>query len=192
MSTAEPTLPTRRVRSILVKVLIGLVALVAAILGYGFTLPDTFRVERSATIAAPVAVVFAQVNNFHKWEAWSPWAKLDPRAKNSFEGPEAGEGAVFRWDGNDEVGKGAMTITAVKPDERITLRLDFEKPMKDTSITDFVFEPEGDTTGVTWTMSGQHQNVFQKLICKVLNVEKMIGDKFEEGLVSLGRVTESR
>lgn len=190
MSTTKPASPPRARRSLLIRSLIGLAVLAIAIVGYGFTLPNEFRVERSATIAAPPAAVFAQVHDFHKWQAWSPWAKLDPKAKNTFAGPEAGEGANFRWDGNGDVGTGAMTITGVKPDERITMRLDFEKPMKDTSTSEFTFAPQGDKTLVTWSMTGRHQNVIGKLVCRVMNIEKMIGDKFEEGLVSLGRVAE--
>ncbi len=196
MSTTEPTpepaVPPRSRWSLLIKCLIGLVVVAMAILGYGLTLPDEFRVERSATIAAPPAVVFEHVNDFHKWEAWSPWAKLDPHAKNSFEGPDAGEGAIFRWDGNDDVGTGAMTITAVTPGERIVMRLDFEKPMKDTSTSEFTFAPQGDKALVSWSMTGKHQSVIGKLICRAMNMEKMIGDKFDEGLASLSRVAEKQ
>ena len=167
-----------------------MVGVALAIISYGFTLPNEFRIERSATIAAPPAAVFDHVNDFHKWQIWSPWAKLDPNAKNSFEGPNAGEGAIFRWDGNDDVGTGAMTITAVTPGERIAMRLDFEKPIKDTSTSEFTFAPQGDKTLVSWSMSGRHQNVIGKLICRAINMEKMIGDKFDEGLASLGRVAE--
>src|ERR1041384_401440 len=92
------------------KILIAIALVVVAFLGYVAAQPPESRITRSATIAAPPATVFAQVNDFHKWEAWSPWAKLDPNAKNSFEGPTSGEGAKFAWDGNGDVGAGNMTI----------------------------------------------------------------------------------
>jgi hypothetical protein len=192
VSTAEPTESPRSRWSLLITCSIGFVVVALAIVGYGFTLPDEFRVERSATMAVAPAAVFEHVNDFHKWQAWSPWAKLDPKAKNSFEGPDAGEGAIFRWDGNSDVGTGAMTITGVTPGERIAMRLDFEKPMKDTSMSEFLFAPQGEKTLVTWRMTGQHQNVIAKLMCRVMNVEKMVGDKFEEGLASLGSVAEKQ
>src|SRR5215210_9240224 len=91
--------------------------------------PSEFRVTRSAKMNAPPEKVFAEVNDFHKWDDWSPWAKLDPNAKNSLEGPSSGAGAVFRWAGNADVVEGSMTITESKPAERIRLKLEFIKPM---------------------------------------------------------------
>src|SRR6476619_7472628 len=113
------------------KVLVGLGILVglAGVLAVVVALqPSHFRVERTATISAPAGVVFAQVNDLQKWEAWSPWAKLDPAVKNTFEGPSAGKGAVFAWDGNDKVGAGRMTITESRPNELIRLELVFVRP----------------------------------------------------------------
>src|SRR5687767_5883454 len=75
------------------KVLLGLLVLVIAFVVLVMFQPSRFRVERSAVMGAPRAVVFAQVNDFHNWEAWSPWAKRDPAAKSTFEGPASGTGA---------------------------------------------------------------------------------------------------
>src|SRR5690242_2693728 len=71
--------------------------------------PAHYQVERSAIINAPATVVFAQVNDFHKWEAWSPWAKMDPSMKTTYSGAPAGNGAVYSWAGNKDVGEGRMT-----------------------------------------------------------------------------------
>src|SRR5215831_21325231 len=90
--------------------------------------PSEFRVARSTTIAAPPAVVFAQINDFHKWEAWNPWGKMDPGMKQSYEGEPAGVGAVYRWSGNNEVGEGRMTIVETRPNEQVKVQLDFHKP----------------------------------------------------------------
>jgi hypothetical protein len=81
--------------------------------------------------------VFAQVNDFHNWEAWSPWAKLDPAAKATFEGPHPGKGAIFRWAGNEEVGEGSMTITESRPSELIKIKLEFLKPFEATNTAEF-------------------------------------------------------
>src|SRR5207248_2982956 len=106
-------------------------------------------------------VVFAQVNDFHNWEAWSPWAKLDPAVKNTFEGPPSGTGAVFKWSGNDKVGEGSMTITDSRPNELIKIKLEFIKPFADTSDVQFDFNSEGAQTVVIWTMTG-HKNFIGK------------------------------
>jgi uncharacterized protein YndB with AHSA1/START domain len=177
-------------KKILIRTLIVLAVIIVAFVGLVAMQPSEFRIERSATIAAPPAEVFAQVNDFHKWEAWSPWAKLDPAAKNSFEGPPEGEGAIFRWDGNDQVGTGSMTITESHPNDLIRIRLDFVKPFEDTSTAEFTFKPEGDQTVVTWSMFGEN-NFISKAFCLFMNMDKMIGDKFAEGLASMKSVVEA-
>src|SRR6185436_205415 len=103
----------------LVKILIGVAVVIGLLLIVIVTRPATFSVTRSANMAATPAAIFAQLNDFHKWEAWSPWAKLDPNCKNSFEGPASGEGAKFAWDGNNEVGAGNMTITEAVPNDHV-------------------------------------------------------------------------
>jgi len=104
---------------------------------------------RAATISAPAAVIFSQVNDFHKWEAWSPWAKMDPAAKNTFEGAPAGTGAIFAWAGNYKVGEGRMTLTESRPNDLIRIKLEFVRPFAATSTAEFTFRPEGNQTAVT-------------------------------------------
>jgi hypothetical protein len=152
--------------------------------------PTDFRVVRTARISAKPAVVFDQINDFHKWEAWSPWAKLDPAAKNSFEGKSAGTGAVFTWSGNSKVGEGRMTIIESRPSDLIRIKLEFMKPFKGTNATEFSFRPEGDQTALTWSMAGQN-NFMAKAIGLFMNCDKMVGGQFETGLANLKSVTEA-
>lgn len=151
--------------------------------------PSEFRVTRSTTIPAPADVVFAQVNDFHKWEAWSPWAKLDPNSKITYEGPAAGQGAIMKWAGNKQVGEGMMTITESRPPEYIRLQLDFIKPFAGTSTTEFAFKAEGIQTIVTWTMSG-HNNFIGKAMGLIMNCDRMMGGQFEQGLAQLSAVSQ--
>jgi len=167
-----------------------LAMLVFCFAGFVALQPNEFKVTRSATMAAPPAVVFAQVNDFHAWQDWSPWAKLDPNATATFEGPDAGPGAKFLWAGNDEVGEGSMTITESKPAERILIKLAFTKPYQDASDVEFTFKPDGDQTNVSWTMSGQH-TFMSKAMCLFMNMDKMVGEKFEEGLASIKAKVET-
>lgn len=152
--------------------------------------PSDFRIVRSIQISAPPERVFPLVNDFHQWNAWSPWAKLDPAAKNTFEGPAAGVGSVFRWSGNSEVGEGGMTILESKPNELIRIRLEFVKPMAGTSLTEFTFKPENQQTSLTWAMSGQN-NFIARAMCLVMNMDKMVGGQFEQGLASIKRLAEA-
>ena len=152
--------------------------------------PSEFRIERSTTIAAPPADVFAQVNDFHNWQAWNPWGKIDPAMKETFEGPASGVGAGYSWTGNDDVGEGKMTIAESKPNDLIRVDLHFIKPMEGTSVAEFTFKPQGDGTQVTWSMAG-HKNFMSKAFCLFVNMDKMIGDEFEKGLADMKTATEA-
>lgn len=172
------------------KVLIGLAALVVLFLILVAIQPADFRIERSASIAAPPGVVFGQVNDFHNWEAWSPWAKLDPAAKNTFSGPSSGTGAMFAWAGNNEIGEGRMTLIESVANELIRIKLEFIKPFASTCDTQFAFKPDGESTRVTWTMAGQN-NFMSKAFCLFVDMDKMIGADFERGLVLLNTAAQA-
>ena len=152
--------------------------------------PDEFKVVRSEKIAAPPDKIFPHVNDLHKWEAWSPWARMDPNAKNSFAGPASGTGAAMAWAGTCKVGVGRMTITESKASSWIRFRLEFEKPMKATNTAEFTFTPEGGQTVVTWSMAGRN-NFAAKVFGLFMNCDKMIGGQFEKGLAQLKSVAEA-
>ena len=173
------------------RLLIGLALLAAAFATVVWMQPDQYRLTRSIMIAAPAAAVFANVNDLNRWEDWSPWARLDPNAKVTFEGPKAGVGATFHWDGNDKVGAGTMTITESKLNERIATRTDFTRPFAGTNRSDFVFSEAGGRTTVIWTMNGTH-NFISKAICLVMNMEAMLGPDFERGLAQLKVAAEAK
>jgi hypothetical protein len=141
-------------------------------------------------ISAPAPVVFAQVNDLHRWENWSPWAKLDPNMKVAHEGPPAGKGAVYSWAGNSKVGEGRMTIIESRPNELVRINLEFIKPFAATNITEFTFKPEGNGTAVSWSMSGEN-NFLSKAVCLFMNMDKMVGGDFEKGLAALKSVSEA-
>jgi hypothetical protein len=152
--------------------------------------PGVFRVTRSTTIHAPAHDVFANINELRKWDAWSPWAKLDPSASNSFDGPAAGVGAAMSWAGSNKVGVGRMAITESRPDQYVRFALDFEKPMKASNVAEFTLTPKGDTTDVTWTMSGTN-GFIGKAFDLFMSCDKMVGGQFEKGLESLKAVAEA-
>ena len=152
--------------------------------------PADFRITRSATISSSPATVFEQVNDLHKWQEWSPWAKLDPAVKNSFAGSPAGIGAAFSWSGNNEVGEGTMTITESRPSDLVRFRLEFRRPFKGTNIAEFTFQPRGDQTVVTWSMSGTN-GFIGKALGLIMNCDKMVGGQFEKGLANLNSVVQA-
>jgi hypothetical protein len=174
----------------LIKILIGLVVVVGVFAAIVAMRPSDFRVERSAVVSAPASVVFAQVNDLHNWAGWSPWAKLDPAAKQTLEGPRAGTGAAFAWAGNNQVGEGRMTITESRPNELVRFRLDFVKPFAGTNTAEFTFKPQGNQTAVTWSMSGR-QNFITKAFCMFMSMDKMVGGQFEQGMAQMKSVAEA-
>lgn len=174
----------------LVKILIGLAVLVIVLVVIVAVQPSEFRVARTVTIAAPAPVVFAQVNDFRKWDAWNPWAKIDPAIKQGYEGAPAGNGAVYTWAGNNEVGEGRMTITDSRPNELIRIQMEFLKPFQGRSTAEFTFKPEGDRTAVTWSMAGEH-NFIAKAMHLVMNLDRMIGANFDKGLAQMKSVAEA-
>ena len=171
------------------KIVLVLVALLAAFAIYVALQPSDYRVERTVTVDTPASEVFANVNDFHKWESWSPWAKIDPNAKIAFEGPEAGEGTVMTWDGNDDVGAGKMTLIESKPDEAVKIKVEFTRPFEGSTNSDFSFAPNGEQTDVTWTLSGMH-NFVEKAFCLVMNGLDMMGSDLEKGLSQLKSASE--
>jgi uncharacterized protein YndB with AHSA1/START domain len=146
--------------------------------------PADFRVVRSATMSAPPADVFAQVNDFHKWDAWSPWAKLDPSMKTTYDGQPTGTGASYSWNGNSHVGEGRMTITESRPNDLIRIKLEFRRPFAATNDVEFTFKPEGQQTIVTWSMAGK-ANFMVRAFSLFMSMDKMVGGMYEQGLSQL-------
>ena len=171
-------------------ILIALAVIVIVLVVVVAMQPSKFRVVRSATIFAPAPAVFAQVNDFHKWEAWNSWGKIDPAMKQTYEGAPSGTGAIYTWAGNKEVGEGRMTITESRPNELIRIKMEFFKPFAATNTAEFTFKPEGNQTVVTWSMAGDN-NFMAKAIHLVMNMDKMIGGQFEKGLAEMKSVAQA-
>jgi len=154
--------------------------------------PSDFRIERSATMRAPAPAAFAQVNDFQNWQAWSPWEKVDPELKRQYDGPKAGTGAVYAWQGNKDVGEGRMTIMESRPAEVVRIKLEFFKPFAATNTAEFSFKPAGaDTTAVTWSMAGQN-TFLSKAISLFIDMDRMVGGMFDQGLTQMKAIVERR
>ncbi|MBA3832195.1 MAG: SRPBCC family protein [Chthoniobacterales bacterium] len=173
----------------IMNILLALGAIIVLFLVVVATRPNDFRISRSTTILAPAEAAFAQVNDLRRWQEMSPYAKLDPAAKYTFGGPRTGTGATLAWTGNKQVGEGRLTIIESRPDELVRMKLEFFKPFQVTNTAELTFE-EGDTgTKVTWAMFGK-----SKFMCKAIglfmNMDKMCGDSFAEGLANMKTIAE--
>jgi len=171
------------------KILLGFVAAIALLLLFALTRPETFRVERSIGVKADPAKIYAVLNDFHAFGAWSPWEKLDPTMKVTYSGAASGQGAVYAWQGNDAVGAGRMEILQTVPGQRVVIKLDFLQPFEGHNTSEYTLTPGADGTTVTWAMFGPSPFV-SKLMGIFVSMDSMIGKDFERGLSKLKAFTE--
>ena len=165
------------------------VLLIAGVLIFAATKPDSFNVRRATTIKAPPDKIYPYINDLQQWRAWSPYENKDPAMKRSFSGPGAGTGAAYAWDGNNQVGQGRMEIASTIAPTLVAIQLDFIKPFEGHNMAEFKLEPQGDATQVTWLMTGPAPFI-TKLMSVFINMDKMIGTDFEVGLANLKAVAE--
>ncbi len=171
-------------------ILIIVAVLIVAVFAFAATRPDTFRVERAITIKATPEKIFALINDFHQWNQWSPYEKLDPAMKRHFSGAASGEGAIYAWNGSSTVGQGRMEITQSTRASEIVIQLDFIRPFEGHNIAEFTLQPHGDMVDVRWAMHGPAPYI-SKLMGVFVSMDRMIGKSFESGLTDLKAAAEN-
>ena len=173
----------------LVIITVVLAIVIAAVLVLAATKPDTFRVERAAMLSAPADKIYPLIADFHQWLNWSPWEGKDPALKRTYSGAERGQGAVYAWDGNKNVGSGRMEILEASSPSKIVIKLDFLKPFEAHNVAEFTMLPQGGATNVIWVMHGPAP-FMSKVMQVFMNMDRMIGKDFETGLANLKTITE--
>jgi carbon monoxide dehydrogenase subunit G len=171
------------------KIAIVVGVLIAGVLGLAMTKPDSFNVQRTTKIKAPPDKIFPLINDFNNWGSWSPWEKVDPAMKRTHSGAASGKGAVYEWDGNSKVGKGRMEITDASAPSKVTIKLDFLKPMEGHDTAEFTLAPEGDSTNVTWAMRGPAPFI-SKVMQVFISMDSMLGKEFDTGLANMKSAAE--
>src|SRR3954464_5272357 len=174
---------------IVVAILIVLALAIVVVLLLAQRKPDTFRVQRTATMEAPPEKIFAMISDFKQWRAWSPWEERDPNLQRSYSGAASGKGAVYEWQGNRNVGAGRMEILDAPAPGRVVIQLDFLKPFEGHNTAEFTLLPQGGSTKVTWLMHGPAP-LLSKVMQVFMNMDRMIGRDFETGLANLKRAAE--
>jgi uncharacterized protein YndB with AHSA1/START domain len=172
-----------------IPVIFVVVAALGVLLALAAMRPNSFRVERSTTIVAPAEKVFALINDFHQWAAWSPWEKLDPALKRSYGGAAAGKGAIYEWEGNSKAGTGRMEIIDAAVPSGVRIKLDFIKPFKAQNTAEFTLEPQGGSTHVSWAMFGPSPFV-TKIMGVFVSMDALVGKDFEKGLAHMKAAAE--
>jgi hypothetical protein len=165
------------------------VVLIVALLVFAATKPDTFRVQRSASIKAPPTKIFPLINDLRSFNTWNPYEKKDSNMKGNYSGPSSGKGAAYAFDGNKEVGKGSIEITESSPPSKVAMKLNMVKPFEAHNLVEFTLEPQGDSTNVTWAMNGRTPYL-AKVVHVFFDMDNMVGKNFESGLANLKTIAE--
>jgi carbon monoxide dehydrogenase subunit G len=173
----------------ILRLLAGIAILVVVILVFAATRPSTFRVQRSIEIDAPPATVFALINDFHNWSGWAPQDKEDLSMQRTYSGAASGTGAISDWHSSGSAGIGRMSIAESLPTTRISVKTDFVKPFEAHNMNNFVLEPAGNATRVTWTMHGTNLYLM-KVMGIFVNMDRVMGKHFEAGLHNLKTLAE--
>ncbi len=171
-------------------ILLIVAAAIAALLIYAATKPDTFRLSRSATIAAPPDKVFALINDLRQFNTWNPFAKADPKVVITYDANTAGVGGAYSWLG-EKSGAGRMQIVESVPAQRVSAKLDFTKPFEAHNQVDFTVQPQADgkSSQVTWAMHGPAPYI-NKVMTIFFDMDKTVGGEFANGLASLKALAE--
>ena len=172
------------------KVLIGVAVVVVVLCGVIAMRPATYHVERSLAVQAPVEVVHGLVADMARFPSFSPWHKLDPAMKQTLSATTTGIGASYAWESpKEDVGSGKMTITAVEPNQKVVQDLHFLKPWESKAVVTIATAPEGTGTKVTWAMDGDTGGFVGTAMGLFMDMDKMLGKDFEEGLQNISRVS---
>lgn len=150
---------------------------------------DIYTVERSVTVDAPPARIYAQIVDFRNWRNWSPWEGLDPQLRRTYSGAEAGTGAVYGWSGNRKAGKGRMAITDTTEPSSVRVDVVFEKPWKTHTDTTFTITAQGAQTRLTWSMTGRN-TLMTRAMSIIKSMDGLLGPDFEKGLAELKATAE--
>jgi hypothetical protein len=169
-------------------IVVVIIALIAGILIYASTKPDTFRVERSISIKASPEKIFPFINDFHLWDAWTPYNK-DPAMKKIYSGSDSGKGAHYAWEGNKDAGVGDITISETTPPNKLVFDLHMVKPFEGRNVAEINLRPAGDSTIVTWSLVDKH-NLMLKIVSLFVNLDNTIGKDYEVGLANLKAIAE--
>ncbi|TMH47167.1 MAG: polyketide cyclase [Betaproteobacteria bacterium] len=153
---------------------------IAGVLIAAATRSDTFRVQRSASIKAAPEKIFPLIDDLHRFNTWNPFAQQDPNLKGSYSGAASGKSAAYTFAGNGNVGKGTIEIIDSAPASRVTMTLHMLAPFETRNTVQFLLEPQGELTRVTWA----------KIIHLFIDMDRMVGSEFDAGLASLKAIAE--
>lgn len=172
------------------KILLGVAAVIIIFSVLVMMQPNSYRIERSIGIEAPVESVYAQIADLKQWPAWSPWAQRDPKMKMKYSEVTTGVGAWSAWDSESE-GRGRQTISEAVDNRSLKIDLEFIAPFEAQASTDLTITPgpDGDVV-LTWGMDGRNDGFVAKAFSLLMDFDKMIGADYESGLQAIKALSE--
>ena len=172
------------------RILIGLVVVIAGIFIVAATRPNTYTVERSLKINAAPEKIFPYLISFKKGLEWSAWDKVEKDVKRTFTGPESGLGAVYEFEGKKS-GHGKLSIKSLVQNEQVKIDLTFYKPMQGSNDVTYSLKKDGSETVLKYHMTGPAP-IFARIIWLFADMDKFMGDKFNESMQSLKAIVEAK
>ena len=162
-----------------------LILILAVFLIGGLFLPADYNLEVSTTINKPVDVIFPMVTNYEKRIAWSPWAAMDPDAKNTFIGTPGEIGSSWTWDGDPaKVGKGTATLESIIPGKEMTSKLEFISPQSGVAHEKMTFTETAGVTEVVWRFDQKLGYPVERYVGAFF-LDSILGPPLKAGLESL-------
>ncbi len=172
---------------VLKTILTVIVVVALIIVVVSFFLPKKSTLSRSIIIGVPDSIAYTYVSDFSKFEEWSPFYEAEPTAKTQINGNVNEVGSSYSWNGK-ELGEGSLTIIKLEPYTAIRQKLDFKKPFESTAKNDFIFQPQRDSTKVSWDYEAENKGILHRWMG--LMTTSMMGGEFEKGLQKMKRNLE--
>jgi uncharacterized protein YndB with AHSA1/START domain len=170
----------------------GIVVLALVVLiGVASQQPESFHIERSVSINAAPDKIYPVLADFNRFKEWSPWQKLDPNMQISVVGEPGVVGTKYAWISKTDAGEGSMAFTAVEPNQKLVVDLEFLKPFPSKAITTWALEPNAAGTKVIWAMDGKNDSLMAKIFALLMDMDAMLGKDFDAGLGKLKQICET-
>lgn len=162
-----------------------LIGLIAVFLVVALFMPKEYNLDREIVIAKSADIVYSQVVDHQVRIKWSPWAAMDPNAKNTYEGTAGEVGSKWSWDGDPaKVGSGSAEIVNLVPGKLIEQKLVFLTPRAGVANESVSFEEVEGGTKTVWHFEKKLTYPVKRYVGAFL-LDGMLGPVFEKGLESL-------
>jgi len=152
-------------------------------------MPTPYKISVSQQINAPMAKVFAIINDLNQFAGWNPFLPMDPNVVATIGPITSGEGAQYNYE-SKKIGTGRMTFTGVYDNSLIKIKMEFLKPNQEVALCEWRLTHVGDGVEMTWLMEGERKPLMA-LMVKVMGMDKMMSKHFADGLLRLKALAEA-